>query len=123
MKNVDWKETLNPARYVAAIKYAIAGTKSAFDGEAAFRLEIIAFVILFPIAFYVSKTNSEAAILVGSLFLVLITELLNSAVESAVDRTGTEINPLSKRAKDIASSAVLLSIINALTIWIIILFW
>jgi diacylglycerol kinase (ATP) len=122
MKYVDWKETLRPARYVRAIALAVSGIKQAYAGEPAFRIEVIASVFLIPSAFYVGKTDIEVIILIGSILLVMITELLNSSVEAVVDRVSLDIHPLSKRAKDIASSAVLISIINALTTWFIILF-
>ena len=72
-------------------------------------------------AFLLTDVSIERALLIGSLAIVLIVELLNSAIEAVVDRIGLEINPLSKRAKDIGSAAVLLSLVTAAVIWVIIL--
>ncbi|MDH5191239.1 MAG: diacylglycerol kinase [Gammaproteobacteria bacterium] len=97
------------------------GLKAAFTHEAAFRQELFAFVILAPLAFYLGNTSLQIAVMIGSLFLVLITELLNSAIEAVVDRTGKEHHELAGRAKDVASAAVFLSLVNAVVVWIIIL--
>jgi len=72
-------------------------------------------------AFLLTDVSTERALLIGSLAIVLIVELVNSAIEAVVDRIGTEINPLSKRAKDLGSAAVLLSLVTAGVIWVIIL--
>ena len=71
-------------------------------------------------AFLLTDVNTERALLIGSLAIVLIVELVNSAIEAVVDRIGTQINPLSKRAKDMGSAAVLLSLVTAAIIWVII---
>ena len=78
-------------------------------------------LVLIPLGLYLGKTGVERALLVGSVLLVLIVELLNSAVEAAVDRISTELHELSKRAKDLGSAAVLLSLVNLATVWLLIL--
>lgn len=108
-------------RIINAAGYSWLGLKAAFVNEAAFRQELLLFVILTPAAFWIGSTNVEIVILIGSLFIVLITELLNSAIEAVVDRTGSEKHELSGRAKDIGSAAVFVSLINAVTTWAIII--
>lgn len=112
------KETKNDLkRVISATKYSIAGICAAWQNEAAFRLEVFVSVILIPAAFFVGQSGTERAVLIFSCFFVLITELLNSAIEAIVDRVGTEHHVLSGRAKDIGSAAVFLSILNLLVIW------
>lgn len=107
-------------RITKALAYSLQGLKSAW-AEAAFRTETIITVIAIPIAFAIAKNKIELALLVSSLFLVLIVELLNTGLELTINRISLEIHPLSKKVKDIASAAVLLSIINAILIWAAIL--
>ncbi len=107
-------------RVIRAFGYSIEGIKAGW-GEAAFRTEIIITAFALPFAFIITQDTSERTILIGSLFLVLIVELLNTAVEVAINRISTEIHPLSKKAKDIASAAVFLSLANALIIWLVVL--
>jgi diacylglycerol kinase (ATP) len=104
-----------------ALRVALEGLAAAWRYEVPFRLEILAFLIFFPLAFWVGKTAVERALLVGSLLLVLIVELLNSALEATLDRVSLEDHPLIKRAKDIASAAVGLTLVNAGVIWLFIL--
>ncbi|MEQ1789355.1 MAG: diacylglycerol kinase [Rickettsiales bacterium] len=107
-------------RIILAFGYSIEGLKAAL-GEAAFRIELIIAIIALPISFMVTHNTAERALLIGSLFLVMIVELLNTAVEIAINRISLETHPLSKKAKDVASGAVFLSIINAIAIWLVIL--
>ena len=107
-------------RIILAFGYSVEGLKEALH-EPAFRIEILATITATPLAFIISQNPAERALLIGSLFLVMIVELLNSATETAVNRISLEIHPMSKRVKDIASSAVLLSIINAVIIWVIVI--
>ena len=100
-----------------ATGYSLAGLRAAW-GETAFRLEALLSLVLLPAAFWLGRTWIEAALLAGSVLLVMIVELLNTAIESAIDRIGPEWHPLSKRAKDMASAAVLLSVLLAGGIWI-----
>jgi diacylglycerol kinase (ATP) len=102
--------------------YSLAGLRAAWRHEAAFREETALLVVLVPASFWVSDSAVEQGLLLGSLFLILIIELLNSAVEAVVDRLGDEYHPLSGRAKDLGSAAVLIALINASCIWLLILF-
>jgi diacylglycerol kinase (ATP) len=109
-------------RIIKAGGYSLAGLRAAFINEAAFRQELALCAVLFPAAFWVGETGLERALLIGSLFLVLIVELLNSAVEAAIDRFGGEQHELSGRAKDIGSAAVFVTLLNVLIIWGLIYF-
>jgi len=100
---------------------ALQGLRSAFKDETAFRQEVFIALFVLPYALFSPVDASGKALMVGSVFLVLIAELLNSAIEAAVDHTSLERHPLAKRAKDIASAAVFLSVINAIVIWLVIL--
>ena len=108
-------------RLVNATRYSLEGLAAAVRYEDAFRLELTVFVIAAPIGLWLGRTGLERALLVGCLFLVLIVELLNSAVEAAVDRISIENHRLAKRAKDIGSAAVMLSLVNAAVVWLLIL--
>ena len=108
-------------RIIKAAGYSWKGLKAAFVNEAAFRQELLLCIILAPIALWLDHSSIEKAILIGSLFIVLITELLNSAIEAIVDRIGSEQHELSGRAKDIGSAAVFISLINVVVVWTIIL--
>ena len=105
------------ARPVFATRIALEGLAAAWRHEAAFRLEIIACVFLVPLSFFLGKTAVERALLVGSLLLVLIAELLNSALEATLDRISLEEHALVKRAKDVSSAAVGLALLNAAIVW------
>lgn len=104
-------------RIIHAAGYSWAGLKAAYIGESAFRQETWLCIIAAPMSFWLAKTWEQAALLLGSLVLILIVELLNSAVEAVVDRVSFERHELSKRAKDIASAAVLMSLLLAGGIW------
>ena len=104
-------------RVIHAAGYSWAGLKAAYTGESAFRQETWLCVIAAPLSFWLAKTWEQAALLLGSLLLVLIVELLNSAIEAVVDRVSFERHELSKRAKDIASAAVLMALVLAAAIW------
>ena len=108
-------------RVINALKYSIAGTSAAFKHEDAFRQEVFLTVLLVPIAFYIAKTPFHCALMISSLLLIIIVELLNSAIEATVDRISIKHHMLAKRAKDIGSAAVFFSLINAAVIWILIL--
>jgi len=105
---------------VQAAKFSLAGFQAAFRYEEAFRIELMLFILLAPLGLWLGDSGLERAVLVGSLIVVLITELLNSAVETAIDRIGEERHKLSGRAKDIGSAAVMVSLINVLFIWAVI---
>jgi len=104
-------------RIIKAFGYSSKGIVSALKHEAAFRQEMALFVILAPAVFWVGSSWLEYAVLMGSLFLVLIVEILNSAIEAVVDRIGEENHELAGRAKDMGSAAVLFSLINVIIIW------
>lgn len=120
MANPITSITAELKRITRAFGYSLEGIKAGW-GEAAFRTEIIISAVALPFAFIITKDPAQRALLIGSLFLVLIVELLNTAVEVAINRISTEIHPLSKKAKDIASAAVLLSLANAFVIWLVVL--
>ncbi|OWQ48726.1 diacylglycerol kinase [Roseateles sp. L2-2] len=105
-------------RILHAAGYSWDGLRAAYRGESAFRQETWLTIIGIPLAFWVGRDWVQVALLAGSLILVLIVELLNSAVEAVVDRVSFELHDLSKRAKDIASAAVLLSLVLAGGIWL-----
>lgn len=104
-------------RIIHAAGYSWAGLKAAYTGESAFRQETWLCIVAAPLAFWLAKTWEQAALLLGSLLMVLIVELLNSAIEAVVDRVSFERHELSKRAKDIASAAVLMALVLAAGIW------
>lgn len=96
--------------------YSIQGLKAGWH-ETAFRQEAVAAMALIPMAFWLGQSWPETALLVGSVLLVMIVELLNTGIESAIDRIGPEWHDLSKRAKDMGSAAVLLSLLLCVGIW------
>ncbi len=104
-------------RLLHAAGYSWAGLKAAYSGESAFRQEVWLCVVAVPLAFWLGQGWVERALLLGSLLLVLIVELLNSGIEAAIDRVGFELHDLSKRAKDLASAAVLLSLLLCAGVW------
>lgn len=105
-------------RIVRATGYSLDGLKTAYHGESAFRQEFWLAALMVPAAFWVGGSWLEVAVLVGSVLLVLIVELLNSGIEAAIDRVSYELHDLSKRAKDLASAAVFLSLVLCAGIWI-----
>jgi len=104
-------------RIVDAAGYSLNGFRAAFKHEAAFRQELLLALVLIPVAIWSGKTNIERALLIATVLLVLIVELLNTAIEAIVDRIGPEHHELSGRAKDIGSAAVFLSLINVIVVW------
>lgn len=105
-------------RIYRAFTYSFDGIKAAWKDEAAFRTEIIVAAILLAVAFLLPVTAWERAGMIACLFLVLCIELINSALEAAIDRFGGELHPLSKKAKDCGSAAVLMSLLVAGCIWL-----
>lgn len=112
------KPAVGAARVVAALRHSWDGLLAAFRGEAAFRQEIALCAVLLPLAVWLPIGGLERLLLIGSLVAVLIVELLNSAVEAAIDRIGLERHPLSKNAKDLGSAAVLLTLLMAAATWL-----
>lgn len=104
-----------------AFFYSIDGLRAAYRHEDAFRQETWLTLVLTPIAFVLADDGVKLALMIGSLLLVLIVELLNSAIEATVDRISLENHALAKRAKDIGSAAVLLALINVLVVWVALL--
>jgi diacylglycerol kinase (ATP) len=104
-------------RIVHATGHSVAGLSAAFRHESAFRQECALAVVLLPAALWLGRSWIEVALLAGSVMAVLIVELLNSAVETVVDRISPDLHPLSKRAKDIGSAAVMLSLLTCALLW------
>ena len=109
-------------RVLNATRYSLDGLLAAWRNEDAFRQEVLACIFLAPVALLLPLALVEKVALIAVLVLVLIVELLNSAIEAAIDRDSMEINPLGKRAKDLGSAAVMLSLLLAGTAWAAILF-
>jgi diacylglycerol kinase (ATP) len=103
-----------------AVGFSILGLKAAWNHEAAFRQELVMTLVLLPAAWWLGVTMMQRGVLIFSLLFVLIVELLNSAIETVVDRIGAERHPLSGRAKDMGSAAVMLALIAAATVWAIV---
>ena len=110
-------------RIFMAALYSWHGVKAALKNEAAFRQELLLALILIPLAVLLGDTAVEIVLMIGSVFLVLIVEILNSAIEAVVDRLGSGFHELSGRAKDMGSAAVLFSLLNVVFVWIILLFY
>ena len=104
-------------RIFNAFGYTLAGLRAAYRHEDAFRQEVWLAVVLIPSAFWVGRTWVEVGLLVGAVLLVMIVELLNSGIEAAIDRVSFELHDLSKRAKDLASAAVFLSLVLCTCLW------
>lgn len=109
------------ARIVRAFRYSMAGLRTTFQNESAFRQELLAAAILAPAAFIVPASMFERALLLASILLVLVTELLNSAIETTVDRISPDDDHLAKRAKDAGSAAVFLSLTTCVVVWVLVL--
>jgi diacylglycerol kinase (ATP) len=114
-------DTLGLSRIIRAFGYSWAGLRDVFRNEQAFRQEVYTLLVFLPLGFWLGETGVERALLMGSLLLVPIVELLNSAVEAVVDRIGPERHPLSRLAKDFGSAALLLTICLAALVWVMIL--
>jgi diacylglycerol kinase (ATP) len=108
-------------RIGCAWAYSLDGLRTAVRHEAAFRQELLLAVLLVPTALLLEVGATGKALMIASVVLVLIIELLNSAIESAVDHASLERHPLAKRAKDMGSAAVLLALLNAMAVWLLVL--
>jgi diacylglycerol kinase (ATP) len=108
-------------RLINATGYSLSGLAAAWRAEDAFRQEVALAVVMIPLGLWLGKTGVERALLVGSVLLVILVELLNSAVEATVDRVSLDDHNLAKRAKDIGSAAVMLSLVNVGVIWLLVL--
>lgn len=100
-----------------AFGYSLAGFRAAYQHEDAFRQEVLLAAVLLPLALWLPVSGISKALMMGSVLLVIIIELLNSAIEATVDRISLDSHVLAKRAKDIGSAAVLVSLLNVLLIW------
>ena len=105
-------------RLFDAFGYSMKGFRAAWRNEAAFRQEALLAIVLLPASFFLARNGLELALLIGGVMLVLITELLNSAIEAIVDKTTPEIHELAGRAKDMGSAAVLCSLIACGALWL-----
>lgn len=105
-----------------ALFYSFEGLKAAYRHEDAFRQEVWLAVVLIPLALFLPASGTGKALMIASVLVVLIVELLNSAVEATVDRVSLEHHHLAKRAKDVGSAAVLFSLINVVVVWLLVLF-
>ena len=110
------KRRVGLTRMWHALGFALAGLRAGWS-ETAFRQEAMAAFVLLPLSIWLGRTWVEVAVLAGSVLLVMIVELLNTGIETAIDRIGPEWHALSKRAKDMASAAVLLSLLLCAGIW------
>jgi diacylglycerol kinase (ATP) len=118
----------SPYKGQTGLRRVVSATRNSFDGlaaalrhEDAFRQELMLAVVLVPLGLWLGRTGIERALLVASVLFVLVVELLNSAVEAAVDRVSFENHRLAKRAKDIGSAAVLLSLATAASVWLLVI--
>lgn len=109
-------------RLINAFRYSLAGLAAAYRHEDAFRQEIRLALLLVPLALFLPVTALGKALMIASVLLVLVVELLNSAIEAVVDRVSLDRHHLAKRAKDIGSAAVLIALLNIVTVWSLILF-
>jgi diacylglycerol kinase (ATP) len=100
-----------------AFGYSLEGFRAAYKHEDAFRQEVLLAVIMVPLALWLPSSHVGKALMIGSVLLVIVVELLNSAIEAAVDRISLDSHDLAKRAKDIGSAAVLVSLVNVLVVW------
>lgn len=123
MSAIDPHADVNPqkrrtglARVWHATGYSLAGLRAGW-GETAFRQEAVAALVMVPLAFWLGRSWIEVALLAGTVVAVMVVELLNTGIETAIDRIGPEWHDLSKRAKDMGSAAVLLSLLLCVGIW------
>lgn len=109
------------ARIIDATGYSMKGIHHSWKNESAFRQELVLAGIMFPLALYLGRTPIDIAVLVLCLFIVLITEILNTGLEAIVDKASPEINPLAAAAKDCGSAAVFFSLSATVVVWTLIL--
>lgn len=115
-------DTAGPiARLVRATLFSLAGLRGAFRTEPAFRLELLILLFVVPVAWMLKGGGVERALMIGSWMLVIVVEVVNTAIETIVNRIGTEPNQLSGRAKELGSAAVCCAIIFAAAVWLLVL--
>ena len=117
----DRRKPIGITRLLRAFGYSFQGFRHTWREEAAFRQEVALALIVVPAGLYFGRTGIERALLVSPMLLILVVEILNSAVEAVVDRLGTERHPLAGMAKDMGSAAVMLSFVLLGTVWLLIL--
>lgn len=110
-------------RIIKAAVYSWQGFSAAYKHEQAFRQELLLALFLFPLGLWMGQNGAEKALLVGTVLLVLLVEILNSALEAVVDRFGEEMHELSGRAKDMGSAAVFLALVLLLVTWFLVVFF
>lgn len=121
MEESPFKGKTGLRRVWNAMHYSFAGLRAAYRHEDAFRQEVLLSLLLIPLALFLPAAGTGKALMVASVLLVLIVELVNSAIEATVDRISLENHNLAKRAKDIGSAAVLLGLINVVIVWSLVL--
>lgn len=109
-------------RILNALFYSFDGLRAAFRHEDAFRQEVLLAAVLIPIALILPVSGLGKALMIAAVLMVLVVELLNSAIEAAVDRISLESHRLAKRAKDIGSAAVFIALVNVAAVWLLVLF-
>ncbi len=117
MRDAEFKGKKGLRRLWNAFGYSRDGIKAAWKHEAAFREEAMLAAFALPLGLYLGKNGVERALLIGSILLILMIEILNSALEAIVDKASPEKHELAKRAKDMGSAAVLFSLVNAAAVW------
>lgn len=117
MSGNEYKGKKGLRRLWNALGYSRDGILAAWRNEAAFREEVLLAIVALPLALYLGHNGIERALLIGSILLILIVEILNSALEAIVDKASPEKHELAKRAKDMGSAAVLFSLLNAAVVW------
>ncbi len=122
MEKSPFKGQTGVRRLLNALVYTFQGFVSAFRHEEAFRQELLLALFLIPTALLMQVSGVEKVLMIASVLMVLVVELLNSAVEAAVDLISLENHELAKRAKDMGSAAVFLSLVNVAAIWLLVLF-
>jgi diacylglycerol kinase (ATP) len=110
-----------PYKVWQAFRWSLQGLRATWQVESSFRLEVYLFVALMPLGIYLGQTSVQKFLLVSVLLLILMVEVLNSAIEAVVDRWGSEHHELAGRAKDMGSAAVFLADVNAIVCWVFIL--
>jgi len=116
----ELRPSIGPARLAGALRYSIAGFRHATRHEAAFQQEVLLFLLLLPAAVLLPVPTLDRLVVVLSMLLVIVVELINSAIEATVDRISSERHPLAGQAKDMGSAAVFLSVVMSVVCWVVI---
>ena len=121
MSDTPFKGKKGMTRLRGAVSYSVQGFSAAFHHEEAFRQEVFCALVMVPLALLLPVGGTGKALMIGSVLLVLIVELVNSAIEATIDRISLENHRLAKRAKDLGSAAVALAIVNTVIVWLLVL--